>query len=92
MKNRKFSKVIVDGAEQAPSRSMLRGVGFTDEDFKKPHVGIASLGASVTPCNMHLDDLASIVEKSVNSYGCKGITFNTITVSDGISMGTEGMK
>ena len=70
---------------------MLRGVGFTDEDFK-PHVGIASLGASVTPCNMHLDDLASIVEKSVNSYGCKGITFNTITVSDGISMGTEGMK
>ena len=92
MKNRKFSKVIVDGAEQAPSRSMLRGVGFTDEDFKKPHVGIASLGASVTPCNMHLDDLASIVEKSVNSNGCKGITFNTITVSDGISMGTEGMK
>ena len=92
MKNRKFSKIIVDGAEQAPSRSMLRGVGFTDEDFKKPHVGIASLGASVTPCNMHLDDLASIVEKSVNSYGCKGITFNTITVSDGISMGTEGMK
>jgi dihydroxy-acid dehydratase len=92
MKNRKFSKVIVDGAEQAPSRSMLRGVGFTDEDFKKPHVGIASLGASVTPCNMHLDDLASIIEKSVNSYGCKGITFNTITVSDGISMGTEGMK
>ena len=59
MKNRKFSKVIVDGAEQAPSRSMLRGVGFTDEDFKKPHVGIASLGASVTPCNMHLDDLTN---------------------------------
>ena len=92
MKNRKFSKVIVDGAEQTPSRSMLRGVGFTDEDFKKSHVGIASLGASVTPCNMHLDDLASIVEKSVNNHGCKGITFNTITVSDGISMGTEGMK
>lgn len=92
MKNRKFSKVIVDGVEQTPSRSMLRGVGFTDEDFKKSHVGIASLGASVTPCNMHLDDLASIVEKSVNNHGCKGITFNTITVSDGISMGTEGMK
>ena len=92
MKNRKFSKVIVDGVEQTPSRSMLRGVGFTDEDFEKSHVGIASLGASVTPCNMHLDDLASIVEKSVNNHGCKGITFNTITVSDGISMGTEGMK
>ena len=92
MKNRKFSKIIVDGPDQAPSRSMLRGVGFTDEDFKKPHVGIASLGASVTPCNMHLNDLASIVEKSVNNHDCKGITFNTITVSDGISMGTEGMK
>ena len=71
---------------------MLRGAGFKDEDFEKSIVGIASLGASVTPCNMHLNSLAEIVEESVNNSGCKAVTFNTITVSDGISMGTEGMK
>ena len=92
MTNRKYSKILHDGPQQAASRSMLRGAGFTDEDFEKSIVGIASLGASVTPCNMHLNSLAEIVEESVNNSGCKAVTFNTITVSDGISMGTEGMK
>ena len=92
MTNRKFSKELVDGPNQAASRSMLRGVGFTSEDFCKPFVGIASTGAKVTPCNMHINQLADLVEKSVDSSGGKGVLFNTITVSDGISMGTQGMK
>ena len=92
MSSRKYSKELVDGPNQAASRSMLRGVGFTTEDFSKPFVGIASTGAKVTPCNMHLNKLSEIVEDSVNSSDGKGILFNTITVSDGISMGTQGMK
>ena len=92
MTNRKFSKDLVDGPNQAASRSMLRGVGFTSEDFKKPFVGIASTGAKVTPCNMHINQLADVVEHSIDESGGKGVLFNTITVSDGISMGTQGMK
>ena len=92
MKNRKYSKHLVDGPNQAASRSMLRGAGFTSEDFKKPFVGIASTGAKVTPCNMHINGLADIVENSISDAGGKGVLFNTITVSDGISMGTQGMK
>ena len=92
MSSRKYSKELVDGPNQAASRSMLRGVGFTTEDFSKPLVGIASTGAKVTPCNMHLNKLSEIVEDSINLSGGKGVLFNTITVSDGISMGTQGMK
>ncbi|MDA8982093.1 dihydroxy-acid dehydratase [Gammaproteobacteria bacterium] len=92
MMNRKYSKDLVDGPNQSASRSMLRGVGFTSEDFKKPLVGIASTGAKVTPCNMHINELAEVVETAVNSASGKGVLFNTITVSDGISMGTQGMK
>ncbi|MDC1149888.1 dihydroxy-acid dehydratase [Gammaproteobacteria bacterium] len=92
MTNRKYSKDLVDGPNQAASRSMLRGVGFTTEDFKKPFVGIASTGAKVTPCNMHINQLADVVEHSIDISGGKGVLFNTITVSDGISMGTQGMK
>ncbi len=92
MSFRKYSKDLVDGPNQAASRSMLRGVGFTTEDFSKSFVGIASTGAKVTPCNMHINKLAEVVENSVNVSGGKGVLFNTITVSDGISMGTQGMK
>ena len=92
MTNRKYSKELLDGPNQAASRSMLRGVGFTSDDFKKPLVGIASTGAKVTPCNMHINQLSEIVEHSVDKSGGKGVLFNTITVSDGISMGTQGMK
>ena len=65
--NRKYSKDLVDGPNQSASRSMLRGVGFTSEDFKKPLVGIASTGAKVTPCNMHINELAEVVESSINN-------------------------
>ena len=92
MSSRKYSKDLVDGPNQAASRSMLRGVGFTSEDFSKSFVGIASTGAKVTPCNMHINKLAEVVENSVNVSGGKVVLFNTITVSDGISMGTQGMK
>ena len=92
MKNRKYSKYLIDGPNQAASRAMLRGAGFTSEDFQKPFVGIASTGAKVTPCNMHINGLADIVEDSISHAGGKGVLFNTITVSDGISMGTQGMK
>jgi len=92
MSNRKFSKHLVDGPHQAASRSMLRGVGFKTEDFSKPLVGIASTWSKVTPCNMHINELADLVETSIDQSGCKGVLFNTITVSDGISMGTQGMK
>ena len=92
MSNRKFSKNLVDGPHQAASRSMLRGVGFETADFSKPLVGIASTWSKVTPCNMHINQLADIVEESIDASDCKGVLFNTITVSDGISMGTQGMK
>jgi|TARA_A100001011_G_scaffold105225_1_gene111393 dihydroxy-acid dehydratase len=92
MSNRKFSKNLVDGPHQAASRSMLRGVGFETADFSKPLVGIASTWSKVTPCNMHINELAELVEESIDASDCKGVLFNTITVSDGISMGTQGMK
>ena len=92
MSNRKFSKNLVDGPHQAASRSMLRGAGFETADFSKPLVGIASTWSKVTPCNMHINELANLLEESIDASDCKGVLFNTITVSDGISMGTQGMK
>src|SRR5215467_15992584 len=90
--SRAHSSVVLDGAERAPSRAMLYPVGFKPEDFKKPVIGIASSWSMVTPCNMHLDQLARVAEAGANEAGGKAIIFNTITVSDGISMGSEGMK
>jgi dihydroxy-acid dehydratase len=90
--NRKFSSQVVDGYERAPSRSMLYPVGFKKEDFIKPQVGIASTWSMVTPCNMHINKLAEETEIGVNEAGGKAVIFNTITISDGISMGSEGMK
>ena len=89
---RKHSKIVVDGMEQSPSRSMLRAVGFKDADFKKPQIGIASTWSMVTPCNMHINRLAEEANAGADAAGGKGIIYNTITISDGISMGTEGMK
>jgi len=90
--NRKYSSQVVDGVEHAPSRAMLRAVGFDDADFKKPQIGIASTWSMVTPCNMHINTLAEEVKRGVDAAAGKGVIYNTITVSDGISMGTEGMK
>ena len=89
---RKYSSIVVDGVAQAPSRSMLRAVGFEDDDFKKPQIGIASTWSMVTPCNMHIDKQAEEVNKGTDEAGGKGVIYNCITISDGISMGTEGMK
>ncbi|HMO63813.1 MAG TPA: dihydroxy-acid dehydratase [Verrucomicrobiota bacterium] len=89
---RAYSSIVVDGIERAPSRGMLYATGFKKEDFKKPQIGVASTWSMVTPCNMHLDQLAVSVAQGINEAGGKAVAFNTITVSDGISMGTEGMK
>src|SRR6476469_5834934 len=86
------SSIVLDGPERAPSRSMLYPVGFKPEDFSKPIIGIASTWSMVTPCNMHIDRLARESARGVDAAGGKSIIFNTITISDGISMGTEGMK
>jgi len=90
--SRTFSSLVVDGMERAPSRAMLHAVGFTNADFKKPQIGIASTWSMVTPCNMHINRLADDAARGVNNANGKAVIFNTITISDGISMGTEGMK
>ncbi len=89
---RKYSAILVDGIQKAPARSMLRAVGFDDADFKRPQVGIASTGSQVTPCNMHINGLAEEVAKGVYLADAKPIVFNTITISDGIANGYQGMK
>ncbi|HSI86461.1 MAG TPA: dihydroxy-acid dehydratase [Candidatus Methylacidiphilales bacterium] len=89
---RAFSAMVVDGVERAPSRAMLYAVGFKPEDFKKSQIGIASTWSMVTPCNMHIDQLAREAAAGTDAAGGKAVIFNTITISDGISMGTEGMK
>lgn len=89
---RPYSSMVVEGVERAPSRAMLRAVGFKDADFKKPQIGIASTWSMVTPCNMHIDRLVKEAAKGADVAGGKAVPFNTITISDGISMGTEGMK
>jgi dihydroxy-acid dehydratase len=89
---RRYSRLVVDGVKQTPSRAMLRAVGFVDADFEKSQVGIASTWSNLTPCNMHIDELARLAAAGAESAGAKAITFNTITVSDGISMGTPGMR
>ena len=89
---RRYSRVVVDGVEQAPSRAMLRAVGFSEEDFKRSQIGIASTWSMITPCNMHIHDLAEKAATGADAAGGKAVIFNTITVSDGIAMGTLGMR
>ncbi|MBT7406143.1 MAG: dihydroxy-acid dehydratase [Opitutae bacterium] len=90
--NRNFSSIVVDGNDRAPNRSMLRAVGFEDEDFEKPQVAVCSAWSMVTPCNSHLDELGKASVEGVDQAGGKAVPFGTITVSDGISMGTPGMR
>jgi len=89
---REFSGPLVDGPERAPTRAMLHAVGFQPDDFQKPQIGIASTWSQVTPCNMHIDELAREAAAGADEAGGKALIFNTITISDGISMGSEGMK
>jgi len=88
----KKSKVVTQGDDRAPARSMLRAVGLTDEDMNKPMIGVANLASDVTPCNVHLDRIAQKAKIGVRDAGMVPMMFGTITISDGISMGTEGMK
>ncbi|HVU23472.1 MAG TPA: dihydroxy-acid dehydratase [Opitutus sp.] len=89
---RPHSSLVVDGDDRAPARSMLRAVGFTDEDFKKPQIAVASAASDMTPCNVHLGELSEHARKGVAAAGGRPVYFNTITVTDGISMGTLGMR
>jgi dihydroxy-acid dehydratase len=89
---RKYSSLVVDGLKQTPARAMLRAVGFGDADFAKPQIGIASTWSDLTPCNMHIDELAREAGAGADAAGGKSVPFNTITVSDGISMGSPGMR
>jgi dihydroxy-acid dehydratase len=89
---RQHSSLVVDGLKNAPARAMLRAVGFQDADFARPQVGVASTWANLTPCNMHIDSLAREAVAGADAAGGKGVLFNTITVSDGISMGSPGMR
>jgi dihydroxy-acid dehydratase len=90
--SRRYSSLVVDGIKQAPARAMLHAVGFTDGDFGNPQIGIASTWSNLTPCNMHIDELARLAAAGVDGHGAKPVIFSTITVSDGISMGTPGMR
>lgn len=91
-KDLRIKSNVFDDAKRAPNRAMLRAVGVTDDDFKKPMIGIASTWSEVTPCNIHLDDLAIQAKEGAREAGGVPLIFNTITVSDGISMGTSGMR
>jgi len=90
--SRPYSSLVLDGDSRAPSRAMLYPVGFSEKDFSKSQIGIASTWSMVTPCNMHIDALAREAALGTDKAGGKATIFNTITISDGISMGTEGMK
>ena len=92
MNKRPHSSLVLDGPERAPGRAMLHAVGFTRADFAKSQVGVCSTWSQVTPCNVHIDALARHAADGVSKAGAKPVIFNTITVSDAISMGTEGMK
>ncbi len=89
---RAYSRVVMEGVRQAPARAMLRAVGFADQDFTRPQIGVASTWGNVTPCNMHIGELAREACAGIDAAGGKSVLFNTITVSDGISMGTPGMR
>jgi dihydroxy-acid dehydratase len=89
---REHSRLVVDGLKQTAARAMLRAVGFGDADFGKPQIGVASTWARLTPCNMHIRELAEEAVAGVDGAGGKSVLFNTITVSDGISMGSPGMR
>ena len=92
MEYNKFSKAVTQDPTQPAAQAMLHAIGLTDEDFKKPLIGIASTGYEGNPCNMHLNDLSVDIKKGVQSSDLVGLIFNTIGVSDGISMGTPGMR
>src|ERR1043165_370422 len=89
---KKNSDAITTGPNRAPARSMLKAVGFTDEDLRKPIVGVASTWIEIGPCNYHLRRLSQKVKEGIRAAGGTPMEFNTVSISDGITMGAEGMK
>src|SRR6201991_926183 len=92
MNDNRRSRVITEGLHRSPNRSMMRAVGFGDDDFTKPIIGVANGYSTITPCNVGLNDLAERAIAALRDAGTMPQVFGTITISDGISMGTEGMK
>jgi dihydroxy-acid dehydratase len=88
----KYSKTVTQDPTQPAAQAMLHAIGLSREDLKKPQIGIASTGFDGNPCNMHLNGLAASIKKNINEHEQVGLVFNTIGVSDGISMGTPGMR
>tara|TARA_B100001057_G_scaffold184356_1_gene185076 strand:+ start:406 stop:723 length:318 start_codon:yes stop_codon:yes gene_type:complete len=88
----KYSKAVTQDPTQPAAQAMLHAIGLSEDDMKKPLIGIASTGYEGNPCNMHLNDLSKHIKKGVNDSDLIGLIFNTIGVSDGISMGTLGMR
>jgi dihydroxy-acid dehydratase len=86
------SSVITDGPDRAPTRAMLKAVGFTDDDLRRPIIGVANTWIEIGPCNYHLRRLAAKVKEGIRAAGGTPMEFNTVSISDGISMGAEGMK
>jgi dihydroxy-acid dehydratase len=89
---RRHSRVITEGPQRAPARAMMKAVGFTDEDLRKPLIGVANTWTEIGPCNYHLRELAEHVKAGIRAAGGTPLEFNTVSISDGITMGTEGMK
>ena len=92
MPHNKYSRIVTQDSTQPAAQAMLHAIGLTEEDFKKPFIGIASTGYEGNPCNMHLNQLSLNIKKSINAKDLVGLIFNTIGISDGISMGTPGMR
>lgn len=92
MADNRRSRVITQGVARTPNRAMLRAVGFTDDDFDKPIIGVGNAHSTITPCNIGIGAMAGKADKALREAGAMPVMFGTITVSDGISMGTEGMK
>ena len=92
MKLNKYSQAVTQDPTQPAAQAMLHAIGLSDQDFQKPLIGIASTGYEGNPCNMHLNGLAQKIKTGINSQSLVGLIFNTIGVSDGISMGTSGMR
>ena len=88
----KYSKIVTQDSSQPAAQAMLHAIGLSEDDLKKPFVGIASTGYEGNPCNMHLNDLSKSIKSSIISSNLVGLIFNSIGVSDGISMGTPGMR
>ncbi|HEU4480386.1 MAG TPA: dihydroxy-acid dehydratase, partial [Actinomycetota bacterium] len=89
---KRHSSALTDGPDRAPARAMLKGVGFTDDDLARPLIGVATTWIETMPCNLNQRELAAQVKAGIRAAGATPVEFNTISISDGVTMGTEGMR